>query len=53
LEEQDLELLNSPGTGTFFSPNINRESVLCKVIRLYSYNLSLAYFLLRYSAMLT
>ncbi|KAF1923721.1 uncharacterized protein M421DRAFT_20590, partial [Didymella exigua CBS 183.55] len=28
LEEQDLELLISPGTGTFFRPNMNRESVL-------------------------
>ena len=28
LEQRDLELLNSPGTGTFFRPNLARESVL-------------------------
>ena len=28
LEQHDLELLNSPGTGTFFRPNLTRESVL-------------------------
>ncbi|KIM94776.1 hypothetical protein OIDMADRAFT_45689 [Oidiodendron maius Zn] len=28
LERHNLELLNSPGTGTFFRPNLARESVL-------------------------
>jgi hypothetical protein len=28
IEAQQLELLNTPGTGTFFRPNMNRESVL-------------------------
>lgn len=28
LEQQDLALLNTPGTGTFFRPNLARESVL-------------------------
>jgi hypothetical protein len=28
IEAQQLELLNTPGTGTFFRPNMSRESVL-------------------------
>ena len=28
IEEQDLLLLNTPGTGTFFRPHLSRESVL-------------------------
>ena len=28
LEQQDLHLINSPGTGTFFRPHLTRESVL-------------------------
>ena len=28
LEEHDLSLLNTPGTGTFYRPNLARESVL-------------------------
>ncbi|KAF7574104.1 hypothetical protein PtrM4_057270 [Pyrenophora tritici-repentis] len=28
IEEQDLELLNTPGVGTFFRPHLSRETVL-------------------------
>src|SRR5271156_3885936 len=28
IDEQQLELLNTPGTGTFFRPNMDRESVI-------------------------
>ena len=28
IEEQDLALLNTPGTGTFFRPHLSREPVL-------------------------